>query len=195
MTEKPNGWAVALERIEKEAAERSGFLDLGRLELTELPPALFDLTHLRELNLGIGLNESGKSLTGLRALPDLLVLSISGTDVTNLSLLSGLPALQSIDCSGTQVSDLAPLKGLPALQSIDCSGTQVSDGHCPRGGHLATAFQGSRLNARPRSCCDGHCCQRAGEIGPVGVRVTSPLFRRANEKLFVVHEAHPRFQR
>jgi internalin A len=93
MTEKPKGWAVALERIEKEAADRSGFLDLGRLGLTELPPALFDLTHLRELNLGNALNESGNwrkasaqilnneisaSLTGLRALPDLRGLSISG---------------------------------------------------------------------------------------------------------------------
>jgi hypothetical protein len=60
MTRKSEGWAIALERIGKESSERTGSLDLGMLGLTELPSELFDLTHLRELNLGRGWNESGR---------------------------------------------------------------------------------------------------------------------------------------
>jgi len=46
------GWAIALRRIACEAEARTGALDLGMLELTELPKELFALAHLRELNLG-----------------------------------------------------------------------------------------------------------------------------------------------
>ena len=38
--------------IAKERQERTGILDLGNLGLTELPAELFELTHLRVLNLG-----------------------------------------------------------------------------------------------------------------------------------------------
>ena len=43
-----DGLVIARERIAKEAAERTGFLDLGQLGLTSLPEKLFALTHLRQ---------------------------------------------------------------------------------------------------------------------------------------------------
>jgi hypothetical protein len=43
---------IARQRIAREAEERTGFLDLGRLGLSELPDELFELKHLRRLYLG-----------------------------------------------------------------------------------------------------------------------------------------------
>jgi internalin A len=49
-----DGLSIARERIAKEAEEKTGFLDLGELGLTELPEELFRLKHLRRLHLGVG---------------------------------------------------------------------------------------------------------------------------------------------
>ena len=51
-------WLIAEER-----EKRTGFLDLGNLELTEMPSEVLELTHLRSLNLGAWyLDESRKDL-------------------------------------------------------------------------------------------------------------------------------------
>ena len=133
-------WLIAEEREKK-----TGFLDLGNLRLTEIPVEMFELTHLRSLNLGVPyLDEPGDSQesrndttkaqnrltalpTGLRAMDNLVALSIAGNLVSDLAPLQGLSALQSLRCAHTPVSDLAPLQGLSALQSLVCSDTQVSD--------------------------------------------------------------------
>jgi len=47
-----DGWTIALERIAREAEAKTGVLDLGRLGLSALPDELFQLKHLRRLNLG-----------------------------------------------------------------------------------------------------------------------------------------------
>jgi internalin A len=52
MSEKFDGPGIARARIAEEAERRTGRLDLGGLGLKELPPELFALRHLRELNLG-----------------------------------------------------------------------------------------------------------------------------------------------
>ncbi|MGO9420528.1 COR domain-containing protein, partial [Roseiarcus sp.] len=143
MAEASEGERIALERIAREADERTGFLDLGMLSLTELPAALFGLKHLHGLNLGwrwrdasgkwqeapgeLRRNQVASSLGRLAALPDLRDLWLEGLDLDTLSSLSGLENLQSIDCSSTQVNDLAPLAGLQALESVNCSWTQVRD--------------------------------------------------------------------
>src|SRR4051812_256930 len=54
MAEETNGLHIALERIALEAKRRTGALDLGGLGLAKLPPELFALEHLHELNLGTG---------------------------------------------------------------------------------------------------------------------------------------------
>ena len=55
MAETFDGERIARQRIAEEAEQRTGFLDLGVLGLTTLPPELFGLTHLRVLNLGGGI--------------------------------------------------------------------------------------------------------------------------------------------
>ncbi len=131
--------------IAEEREKKTGFLDLGNLRLTEAPAELFELTHLRSLNLGAGyIDERGESRRsangkdearnalvtlpeGIDTLDNLMALSLADNPVSDLGPLRDLPALQSLDCSGTAVSDLGPLRGLPALQSLDYSGTAVSD--------------------------------------------------------------------
>jgi internalin A len=140
-----NGMETARRLIAEEQEKKAGFLDLGNLQLTEVPAEVFALTHLRVLNLGSGYrNEHGEyrqSANGgdatrntLNRLPDrlcalgnLTALYLASTQVSDLSPLQGLSALQSLACSYTQVSDLSPLQGLSVLQSLDCLGTQVSD--------------------------------------------------------------------
>lgn len=45
MTDDQDGHEIALQRIAREAEEKTGTLDLGSLGLTHLPDALFSLTH------------------------------------------------------------------------------------------------------------------------------------------------------
>ncbi len=49
-----DGLNIAWARIVAEKSARTGFLDLGRLGLTEMPAELFELEHLSGLNLGVG---------------------------------------------------------------------------------------------------------------------------------------------
>ena len=143
MADKRDGLQIARQRIAQEAAERTGFLDLGTLGLTCLPEELFELSHLRRLKLGSGMtdeegewqeaaedispNDVQSDIGQLAKLPKLSILSVRGVRFADLTPLAGLHALQSLDCSSTQVRDLVPLAGLSALQSLDCSFTQVSD--------------------------------------------------------------------
>jgi internalin A len=96
MAAASDGERIALERIAKEAEERTGFLDLGMLGLTELPAELFKLKHLRALNLGtrwwdgsvqwreapgrLGRNQVASSLGKLVDLPDLRELWLREVD-------------------------------------------------------------------------------------------------------------------
>ena len=137
MPSHPEGLAIARVRIAEEKEKRTGFLDLGRLGLTELPEELFELEYLWGLNWGswwrdgqdkvhnaasdLAPNQHAHQLIHLQRFPGLRLLSVSETDISDLGPLAGLSALQSLNCSGTQVSDLGPLAGLSALQSLDCS--------------------------------------------------------------------------
>ena len=74
----------ALKRIAAELAAQTGNLDLSRLQLTELPAELQELTSLQNLDC-------------------------SNTQVSDLEPLRGLFSLQALNCSFTQVSDLGKL--------------------------------------------------------------------------------------
>jgi internalin A len=135
-----DGLSIALERIAREAEERTGTLDLGRLGLTELPEELFTLSHLQQLSLGtcflddnygykITASDGPKNgplsnLDRLASLPSLKLLSVVDVAIDNLEPLA---VLTSLDCSMTQISDLTPLAGLSQLTTLLCWGTQVAD--------------------------------------------------------------------
>jgi internalin A len=137
------GLRIARERIAREANEKTGFLDLGQLGLTELPEELFGLTHLLALNLGTDyLDDQGEwqecgtdiepnqiegTLGRLAALPVLQSLSLVGNDLSDLAALARLPNLQALYCWSTQVRDLSPLARLLTLQTFDCSFAEVND--------------------------------------------------------------------
>jgi hypothetical protein len=57
-----DGLSVARERIAREADEKTGFLDLGRLGFSELPRELFALQGLLRLNLGAGYEDEEAKL-------------------------------------------------------------------------------------------------------------------------------------
>ena len=91
MSSNPERWAIALQRIAREADARTGTLDLGMLGLTELPEELFALSHLRELDLsgefGLPIAHAGylKSIPErLAACGQLRKLSVSGTGIVDL---------------------------------------------------------------------------------------------------------------
>ena len=92
----------ALKRIAAELAAQTGNLDLSRLQLTELPAELQELTSLQNLDC-------------------------SNTQVSDLEPLRGLTSLRNLHCSYTKVSDLEPLRGLTSLEILDCGHTQVSE--------------------------------------------------------------------
>jgi internalin A len=133
---------IARERIAREAIEKTGFLDLGQLGLTELPAELFELTGLRALNVGsmyvddsgawqlaqsrIATNEIQGEIVELRALAALNSLFLCGVRLTDLSAVGSLQNLQSLNCSNTQINDLAPLASLQNLQSLDCGSNMIS---------------------------------------------------------------------
>jgi internalin A len=137
------GLRIALERIAREADERTGTLDLGQLGLTELPEELFGLIHLQRLNLGLRfLAENGEwadttgdifrngpiaNLGRLQCLPVLRELFLCHADINDILPLAGLSALTTLDCWGTSVSDLSPLSKLTALTTLECGQTMVTD--------------------------------------------------------------------
>jgi Leucine-rich repeat (LRR) protein len=116
-----DGLTIARERIAREAEEKTGFLDLGRLGLSELPGELFQLKHLRRLNLGYSIqHEDGNWHISAPYLGENLV-------AASLHRLAELGDLRYLSVSSTDLSDLAPFKSFSNLQSLDCSRTQVSD--------------------------------------------------------------------
>jgi Leucine-rich repeat (LRR) protein len=135
-----DGWAIARQRIAKEARERTGKLNLAGLGLEKTPPEVAGLTHLRELVLGSRdgeevTNDAGQSfesrdnriadLAPLVRLTALQSLNCGFTQVADLAPLAQLTALQLLHCNSTQVADLAPLARLTALQSLNCGLTEA----------------------------------------------------------------------
>jgi len=92
-----DGLTIARERIAREAEEKTGFLDLGRLGLTKLPDELFRLEHLRRLNLGRWyVDEDGERHTSASDLND-------NAAAAQVHLLAGLGELRHLFLDATDL--------------------------------------------------------------------------------------------
>src|SRR3954466_4377909 len=120
-TTPPDPRRLAQTRIRYEAEHRTGLLELEDLGLEELPEALFELTHLRELRLKAVQPSDARQRASLprvrldmkrdrlAALTSLEVLVVQNSDLTSLAPLRCLANLHTLDCSDTRVDDLMPL--------------------------------------------------------------------------------------
>jgi len=105
--------------------------------ITQAPPGLLELTHLKSLDLGGGgwsrargtivPNQVAGWLDSLSSLAQLEELYLAWTDCPSLAFTSALPTLKKLSCRGTPVSDLGPLGGLPNLVSLNFSDTCTTD--------------------------------------------------------------------
>ena len=116
----------AEERIEEVRDKRRTHLDLSRLGLTAIPPALERCAHLRSLNL------SGNKLPVLPAFLGRFVglgdLNVSGNQLTTLPDFVGrFKLLKRLDVSNNPLERLPDFLGrLTLLQSLDVSQTQLT---------------------------------------------------------------------
>ncbi|MEL7423344.1 MAG: leucine-rich repeat domain-containing protein [Bacteroidota bacterium] len=140
---------LAQQIIEKEKRERTGYLDLGRCGLTQMP----DLSELEWLETLILSNEWQDTTlnewiysqnNGPRNLlantpkasffPDQLkVLLIGGDDVLsswsirNLDFLEDLSALEQVNLGANEITNITPLQRLPKLRYLNLRSNKITD--------------------------------------------------------------------
>jgi internalin A len=99
------GQAEALKRIGEANTPRVLRVDLSRLQLTSLPPALFELRYIREVDLSN--NEITKLPDEISRLQYLQELSVAHNDLSTLpSTLAELPNLRRLDASYNHITVL-----------------------------------------------------------------------------------------
>jgi hypothetical protein len=118
-----DGMLIAQRLIAEEREKKTGFLDLGNLKLTEVPVELFELTHLRGLNLGSWyINEHG----GYRQSSN-----VGGGNTNKLcavpSAIGALSNLLTLSINDTQVSDLSPLIDIMRLEKLTVNDCRLDD--------------------------------------------------------------------
>ena len=115
----------ARQRVLKEAREKTGRLDLvGLGELDRLPEEIGSLGHLKELWIW---GTEIEDLTPISGLKELRVLDCSISEIVDLTPIAGLRMLRELYCSATEISDLGPLLNLSSLQRLHCYHTRVAD--------------------------------------------------------------------
>ena len=140
---------LALELIAKEKKEKTGKLDLGNCDLTELPVKLFELAWLEELTLSnsyydyekqkrIHSQNKGKEnkLESIHKdiikLQRLKTLHCSGDffnnwNIQDIAPLNNLTKLEYLDLNSNQIQDIAPLNNLTNLQYLYLDSNQIQD--------------------------------------------------------------------
>lgn len=98
------------------------FLDAGYTNVAELSP-LASLPILTHVNLA---RTSVSDLSPLKG-HKLKRIWLRGTNVSDISVLSGMDALVLVDLYQTQVVDVSPLSTATELESLEINFTQVSD--------------------------------------------------------------------
>ena len=122
--------AIALERIEECRRTRATELDLSGLGLDEIPPEVFELTWLEKLDVSGDFFQRGEIKQIPPAISQLSLLkelNCSVNNISNLSFLEYVPNLTSLNCSHNRITDLSFLKYVPNLTSLGCGSNMISD--------------------------------------------------------------------
>jgi internalin A len=128
MSDAETAYKAAEAAIERVRANGEAMLDLSGdvyyNALTSLPDSIAQLTALTTLSLS---GTQVSDLTPIAPLTALTTLSLFGTQVSDLTPIAPLTSLTTLNLGGTQVSDLTSIAPLTALTLLNLSGTQVSD--------------------------------------------------------------------
>ena len=135
----PDGLKIARRLIAEEAERKTGFLDLGMLGLTSLPPEIRQLDHLRRLSLGrfytyddgevvescnrVGHNTFISEEDWRLNFADLDCLFLRECNIRNIEPIAELNSIRQLDCARTPVDDLSPLKTIANLEILNCGAT------------------------------------------------------------------------
>jgi internalin A len=135
---------LALQLIREVKEKRLESLDLGNCGLKEVPEELFELTWLRQLNLGfafqdlysgkltqtkntIGLNRIKRISFKIKKLEKLESIGLSESQITDFSFLKELTNLTTLDLSRNQITDISFLKELTNLTTLNLYNNQITD--------------------------------------------------------------------
>lgn len=66
-----------------------------------------------------------EDVSSLVGCPDMAVLHLKGTNVTNLAPLANLAKLHTLNLENTFVADVSPLAGLKQLRTVHLAGSRV----------------------------------------------------------------------
>ena len=116
---------MALARIAEAEASGTTGLDLSWLDLTELPPEIWNLSNLQALSLGN--NQLSNLPSGIGNLSYLQSLSLDGNQLSSLPLeIGNLSSLQWLYLDDNQLSSLPPEIGnLSQLCALDVQNNQL----------------------------------------------------------------------
>ena len=131
---------LAAEIIRKCQEEQSDFLDLGNCGLTEVPEEVFEMTHLRRLNLGQrfynnrdwintknegNYNQITKLSRELYRLQNLKELSLEGNPIMDGTIISEIPDLERLNIGSTEIKSLNFIKNFSKLESLNVKNLQL----------------------------------------------------------------------
>ena len=139
----------AIRLIHAEQKNPTGYLDLGRTGLTEIPKELFELKHLQTLIISNEWQdpEQGKWIECknegqdnlIKSIPDsisklrnLTRLELGGDRkmgflIGDISPLQNLIALERLNLRHNQIADLSPIQSLNALTTLDLCDNQIQE--------------------------------------------------------------------
>lgn len=112
-----------LERIEAEAIENSGNLDLSGCSIRTIPLEICQLTDLKSLNL------SGNNIIDITPISNLLnleSLDLSSNKITDIAPIENLTQLTSLNLSYNKIQYLSPLKRLLRLQILNVERNKIN---------------------------------------------------------------------
>jgi hypothetical protein len=124
-TKRQEMFDQARQSIEDAASTGSTSLDWSKLGLLDrIPPEISRLTKLTQLSIS---KTQVSDLTPIGNLANLRDLNASSTAISDLRPLSNLVNLQDLNLRGTRIRDLSPLASLPALNNLTLWNTAVED--------------------------------------------------------------------